>query len=250
MDKKIKTIIIDDESLARQIIRKYLSAHNDIELLEECSNGFEGVKKINELNPDLVFLDIQMPKLNGFEMLELIDNPPVIIFTTAFDQYAIRAFEVNAVDYLLKPFSTERFEEALEKARLHLKNKPAQAGIVKDLIKHSQETTEYLERIVIKDGSKIHIIPVDNVKYIEAQDDYVMVHSNEGNFLKQKTMKYFEEHLSPDDFLRIHRSYIVSIQQIKKIELVEKETYKVILADGSGVPVSKSGYEKLKKIYK
>src|SRR5512135_616907 len=160
MDKKLTVIIIDDETLGRQIVRKYLSVHNDIEILAECSNGFEGVKKINELNPDLVFLDIQMPRLNGFEMLELLDKPPVIIFTTAYDQYAIKAFEVNAADYLLKPFSSGRFEEALEKARQLFKNKLQHSEIVKELIKHTQETAEYLERIVIKDGTKIHIIPV------------------------------------------------------------------------------------------
>jgi two-component system, LytTR family, response regulator len=250
MDKRISAIIIDDESLGRQIVRKYLSSHSEIEISEECSNGFEGVKKINELNPDIVFLDIQMPKLTGFEMLELIDKPPVIIFTTAYDQYAIKAFEVNAADYLLKPFSSERFEEALFKAKSHLKNKGKQGQIVKELIKHNLEATEYLERIVVKDGSKIHIVPVDSVKYIEAQDDYVLIHSAEGNLLKQKTMKYFEEHLPREDFIRIHRSYMISVPSIKKIELVEKETYKVILDDGSGLPVSKSGYEKLKAIIK
>jgi two-component system LytT family response regulator len=248
MDKKITAIIIDDESLGRQIVSKYLSGHNEIEILAECSNGFEGVKKINELGPDLVFLDIQMPKLNGFEMLELLEKPPVIIFTTAYDQYAIKAFEVNAADYLLKPFSYVRFEEALERAQLLLKNKSQHTEIVKELIRHNQETSEILERVVVKDGPRIHIIPVDTIIYIEANDDYVMIHSSEGKMLKQKTMKYFEEHLSPDDFLRIHRSYIVSIPHIKKIELVEKETYKLYLDDGTGLPVSKSGYEKLKSI--
>lgn len=248
MNNKITAVIIDDETLGRQIVKKYISGQNDIEVIAECSNGFEGVKKINELNPDLVFLDIQMPKLNGFEMLELLDKHPVIIFTTAYDQYAIRAFEVNAADYLLKPFSPERFEEALDKARLLLKNRGRQDEIVRDLIKHNQDTIEYLERIVVKEGPKIHIIPVESVIYIEAQDDYVMIHSKEGNLLKQKTMKYFEEHLPPEDFLRIHRSYIVSIPRIKKIELVEKETYRLFLNDGTGLPVSKSGYEKLKSI--
>jgi two-component system LytT family response regulator len=248
MDKEITAVIIDDESLGRQIVRKYLSEHNDIRVLAECSNGFDGVKKINELNPDLVFLDIQMPKLNGFEMLELLDKPPAIIFTTAYDQYAIKAFEVNAADYLLKPFSSERFEEALEKAKYQLKNKSQHGEIVKDLIRHNQDSAEYLERIVVKDGPKIHIIPVESVRYIEAQDDYVMIHSGEGKLLKQRTMKYFEEHLNPADFLRIHRSYIVAIPLIKKIELVEKETYKLFLDDGIGLPVSKSGYNKLKGI--
>jgi len=250
MDTKIKTIIIDDESLARQIIKKYLSKHSDVELMCECSNGFEGIKMINEMNPNLIFLDIQMPKLNGFEMLELLDNPPVIIFTTAFDQFAIRAFQVNAADYLLKPFSPERFEEAISKAKFHLKNKSVQQKIVKELIHHNEKSGEYLERIVVKDGSKIHIIPVDSVKYLEAQDDYVMIHSAEGKFLKQKTMKFFEEHLPSEDFLRIHRSYMVSVTCIKKIELVEKDSYKVILDEGTGLPVSKSGYDKLKKLFK
>ncbi len=248
MEKKITAVIIDDETLGRQIVRKYLSAYDEFEIAAECSNGFEGVKKINELDPDIVFLDIQMPKLNGFEMLELLDKPPVIIFTTAYDQYAIQAFEVNAADYLLKPFSAERFDEALNKARLHYKNKSQRSGIVQGLIRHNQESAEYLERIVVKDGPKIHIIPVDSISYIEAQDDYVMIHSKEGNLLKQKTMKYFEEHLPPDDFLRIHRSYIAAVTHIKKIELVEKESYKLFLDDGTGLPVSKSGYEKLKSI--
>ncbi len=248
MKEKISTVIIDDESLGRQIVRKYLTSHSDFEITAECSNGFEGVKKINELNPDIVFLDIQMPKLTGFEMLELLDNPPVIIFTTAYDQYAIKAFEVNAADYLLKPFSAERFGEALKKAKLLLKNKSRGSEIISGLITHTQETTDYLERIVIKDGSKIHIIPVDTISCIEAQDDYVMIHSSVGSLLKQKTMKYFEEHLSPDDFLRIHRSYIAAISRIKKIELVEKESYQLILDDGTRLPVSKSGYDKLKSI--
>jgi two-component system LytT family response regulator len=248
MDNKITAVIIDDESLGRQIVRRYLSSYDDVEIAAECSNGFEGVKKINELDPDLVFLDIQMPKLNGFEMLELLDKSPAIIFTTAYDQYAIKAFEVNAADYLLKPFSAERFREALEKAKLLLKNKTRGNAILRDLITHTQKTVEYLERIVIKDGSKIHIIPVESVSYIEAQDDYVMIHSAEGNLLKQKTMKYFEEHLSPADFLRIHRTYIVSIPRIQKIELIEKETYKLFLNDGTSLPVSKSGYEKLRNI--
>jgi len=248
MEKKISVVIIDDESLGRQIVRKFLDSRDDFEIAAECSNGFEGVKKINELKPDIVFLDIQMPKLTGFEMLELLDSPPVIIFTTAYDQYAIKAFEVNAADYLLKPFSAERFEEALEKAELLLKNKSRGNEIISGLITHTQETTEYLERIVVKDGSRIHIIPVDTISYIEAQDDYVMIHSSEGSLLKQKTMKYFEEHLPPDDFLRIHRSYIAAIPHIKKIELVEKESYRLILDDGTKLPVSRSGYERLKSL--
>ena len=248
MSDNFTSIIVDDETLAREITKKYLSEHNEISISAECSNGFDAIKKINELSPDLIFLDIQMPKLNGFEMLELLENPPVIIFTTAFDQFALKAFEANAADYLLKPFSRERFDEAIQKALLHLRNKSNQSIIVKKLIEQNDDKKEFLERIVIKNGPKIVIVSVDNVQFIEAQDDYVMVHSSEGKFLKQKTMKFFEEHLDPKNFIRIHRSYIVAVNGIKKIELLEKESYQVILEDKSAVPMSKTGYEKLKEI--
>jgi two-component system LytT family response regulator len=181
-------------------------------------------------------------------MLELLENPPVIIFTTAYDQFALKAFEANAADYLLKPYSRERFDEAIQKALVHLQSKTPQTALVKKLIEQNDGKNEFLERIVIKNGPKISIIPVQDVNYLEAQDDYVMVHSSEGKFLKQKTMKFFDQHLDPKDFIRVHRSYIVAIKGIKKIELLEKETYKVILQDKSSVPVSKSGYEKLKEI--
>ncbi len=246
--KKIKSVIIDDEKLAREIIKNYLNDNDKIELVSECSNGFDGIKVINDLKPDLIFLDIQMPKINGFEMLELLDEPPVIIFTTAFDQYALKAFEVNAIDYLLKPFSRERFDEALNKAYLRIKDKSKSTGAIKNLIAQNESTTQYLERIVIKDGPKISIVPTGSIKYLEAQDDYVMIYSDEGKFLKQKTMKYFEEHLNSKDFVRIHRSYIASIKRLKKIELLEKETYQIILEDKTSLPVSKSGYDKLKDI--
>jgi two-component system LytT family response regulator len=189
-----------------------------------------------------------MPKLNGFEMLELLENPPVIIFTTAFDQFALKAFEANAADYLLKPYSRERFDEAIQKAYLRLRSKTPQTGLIKKLIEQNDEKKEFLERIVIKNGPKISIIPVEDVNYLEAQDDYVMIFSSKGKFLKQKTMKFFDEHLDPKDFIRVHRSYIVAVKGIKKIELLEKESYQVILQDKTAVPVSKSGYDKLKEI--
>jgi two-component system LytT family response regulator len=247
---KIRAIIIDDEKLARSIISNYLKDNPDIELIDECSNGFEGIKKINELKPDLVFLDIQMPKISGFEMLELIEKPPVIIFTTAFDQFALKAFEVNAADYLLKPFSHDRFNEGLDKALIRLKDRTGKSAIIKNLILQNDLKVEFLERVVIKDGPKISVVQVDDIKYLEAQDDYIMIHSGEGKFLKQKTMKYFEEHLNPADFVRIHRSYIASVKRIKKIELLEKESYQIILEDKSTLPVSKSGYDKIKEIFK
>jgi two-component system LytT family response regulator len=246
--ENLRAIIIDDEHLAREVLKKYLSGYDNIELAAECSNGFEGIKEINEQKPDIIFLDVQMPKINGFEMLELLDDPPVIIFTTAFDQYALKAFEANAVDYLLKPFSKERFDEAIERAYLFVNKRPENKEAVSRLSEHIDKETESLERVIIKDGSKISIVPAENIKWIEAQDDYVMIHTAEGKFLKQKTMKYFEAHLSPDNFVRIHRSYIVSVNEIKNIELLEKESYQIHLKDGDKLPVSKTGYSKLKEI--
>ncbi len=246
--EKLTVIIIDDETLAREIIKKYLTSNEEFELIGECVNGFEGLKRISEDKPDIIFLDIQMPKINGFEMLELLDEPPVIIFTTAFDQYALKAFEVNAADYLLKPFSIERFNEALDKAKVLFREKSKQSEIIKNLITHRDNSIEHLERIVIKDGSKINIVPVSEINWIEAQDDYVMIHALSGKYLKQKTMKYFEEHLNPNEFVRIHRSYIAALNQIKKIELLEKESYQVTLEDNSKLTMSKNGYDKLKRL--
>lgn len=245
---KIKTLIIDDEQLGRDLIKAYLNKHETIEVLAECSNGFDGIKQINELKPDLIFLDIQMPKLTGFEMLELIEKPPVIIFTTAYDQYALKAFEVNATDYLLKPFSEERFNEALEKATKLLSNKILSEAKFNNLLKVADSRTESLERIVVKNQQKITLIPVEEIKYIEAQDDYTMLYTQKGNFLKQKTMKYFEENLNPKDFIRIHRSYIIKLSLLKQIDLLEKESYQVVLHDGKKLPVSKNGYAKLKEL--
>jgi two-component system LytT family response regulator len=248
--EKIKTIIIDDERLAREIIKSYLKKYNNVELLSECSDGFDGIKQINDLRPDLIFLDIQMPKLTGFEMLELLDEPPIIIFTTAFDQYALKAFEVNATDYLLKPFSEVRFTEALNKAIKLITNIPPVKQELDGLVKSVEKRNEFLDRVIIKSGQKIQIIPIEVIKYIEAQDDYTMLYTEKGNFLKQKTMKYFDEYLNHAEFIRIHRSYIVKLSAIKQIELFEKESYRVLLNDGVKLPVSKSGYQNLKEIFK
>ncbi len=244
-----KVLIIDDEKLAREITKRYLADNKEIEIIGEASNGFDAIKIINEQKPDLIFLDIQMPKLTGFEMLDLIDNPPVIIFTTAYDNYALQAFEANAVDYLLKPFSKERFEEALQKAFVYLRDKLKQNSI-QNLIKHNDETKRFINRVVIKDGPKINIVPIDKIRWLEAQDDYVMIHSDEGKLLKQKTMKYFENHLDPKYFVRIHRSYIVNIDFINHLELNEKESYRIILKNNNPLPVSKTGLSKLKGVIK
>ena len=242
----MKAVIVDDEHLAREIIKKYLSAKDDIEVVAECSNGFDAVKEITEKKPDLVFLDIQMPKLNGFEMLELLDEHPAIIFTTAFDNYAIKAFEVNAVDYLLKPFSEERFNEALNKVVERIQKKVYENENVDKLIE--DQLPELLERIVVKDGSKITIIPVETLKWLEAQDDYVRIHSEGGRFMKKKTMKFFEDHLNNNMFIRIHRSSIININFIKQMELYEKDSYRVILKDETKLSVSKTGLQRLKEI--
>jgi two-component system LytT family response regulator len=246
MSEKIRTIVIDDERLAREITKGYLSKHPQIEIIAECSNGFDAIKKINEDKPDLIFLDIQMPKISGFEMLELLDDPPAIIFTTAYDQYAIKAFEVSAVDYLLKPFSEERFNDALKKSYSLIKDKFQQNSTIKNIIDHHDERIEFLDRVVIKDGSKISIVPVETIKWIEAQDDYVMINAEQGRFLKKKTMKFFENHLDENMFIRIHRSYIINADFIQHLEQKGKESYQLILKNGRELPVSKTGLSKLK----
>ena len=246
MENKITAIIIDDESLARKITRGYLSKHPNVEILDECSNGFDAIKKINELKPDLIFLDIQMPKINGFEMLELLEQPPVIIFTTAYDHYAIKAFEVNAADYLLKPFSEERFNDALTRSFKHLNDRFEHDSAIKNIIEHNDKKIEFLERVVIKDGSKITILPVETIKWLEAQDDYVMINSDKGRFLKQKTMKYFENHLDENSFVRIHRSYMINVDYIQHLEQTSKDSYQLILKNGKQLPVSKTGLSKLR----
>lgn len=250
MNEQITTLIIDDEKLARDIVKKYLQQNEKIKLVGECSNGFEGIKSINELKPDLVFLDIQMPKITGFEMLELLDEKPEIIFTTAFDQYAIKAFEVNAIDYLLKPFSLDRFNDAVNKIVDKFVNSPKEKSNYENLITKVSELNDSLNRIVVKTNQKIVIIPVEKISHIEAQDDYVMIYSELGKFLKQKTMKFYEEHLDQNEFIRVHRSYIVNINEVKQVELFEKESYKISLMDGTKIPVSKSGYSKIKDISK
>ncbi len=245
----IRAIIIEDEQPARELIKHYLSNNTDIMLLGEFSDGFAGLKAINELKPDLVFLDVQMPKLTGFELLELIDETPQIIFTTAFDQFAIKAFEQNAVDYLLKPYSQERFNQALKKVSTTIPNKLENKQITK-LSAHVSEQAEMLDRVVVKTGSKIKVIPVDQILYVESQDDYVMIYCAEGKYLKQQTMRYFEQHLDKGKFLRIHRSYIVNIDTIKQLELYEKNSYVVVLANGAKLKVSDSGYKLLKIVMK
>lgn len=241
-----KVIIIDDEPLARSIVIEYLQQYPDLVVSQVCNNGYEGVKAIQQYKPDLIFLDIQMPKINGFEMLELVENPPAVIFATAFDEYAIKAFESHAIDYLLKPFTAERFDKAIKKWR-DQKGKTNEKQ-TQELLSDVSLISPQNQRIVIKDGSKIKIIPIQDVFYLEAADDFVKVFTKEGYFLKNKTMSHFEEALDPNQFVRSHRSYIINIQQITRIDPYEKDSHVAVLRSGAKVPVSRTGYPKLKAI--
>ncbi|GAA4512035.1 LytR/AlgR family response regulator transcription factor [Sphingobacterium thermophilum] len=240
----IKAIIIDDEPLARMIIHEYLQKQEGIEVVAECGDGFEGAKAIQQFKPDLVFLDIQMPKLTGFEMLEIIDELPHIIFTTAFEEYALKAFEKNAVDYLLKPISEDRFNQAIQKFYSLYNTQQKQESI--NALKQDLEE-ETLERIVVKNGTQIKLIPVQQIIFLEAYDDYVKIHTKDGMYLKNKTMSSFEKQLDPKQFVRVHRSYIIKVDQLSKIEPMEKDSYKAILLNGEKVSISKSGYARLKQ---
>jgi two-component system LytT family response regulator len=242
----MKVIIIDDEPLARSVVVEYLQYHPELVLAQVCGDGFEGVKAIQQYKPDLIFLDVQMPKINGFEMLELLDSPPDVIFTTAFDEYAIKAFETHAVDYLLKPFSRDRFDKAIQKWK-EQKNLPV-IKTTQNLLDDVALSPSQNERIVIKDGSKIKIIPVQDIYYLEAADDFVKVHTKEGYFLKNKTMGHFEQVLDTAQFVRSHRSFIVNIHQITRIDPYEKDNHVAILKSGAKVPVSRTGYPKLKAV--
>ena len=240
----IKVIIIDDEPLARSIVREYLEQHNDINIVTECGDGFEGVKAITQYEPDLIFLDIQMPKINGFEMLELLDKRPSVIFTTAFDEYAIKAFDIHAVDYLLKPFNKERFDKALERWRAL---QPA-ADKTPELLNTIDEQEQHPQRVVIKLNNKIKIIPFADIIFIEAAEDYVFIHTAEGRFMKHKTMTFFENALDKNIYVRCHRSFIVNVQLINRLEVYEKDSHVAILTTGAKVQVSKSGYQRLKSV--
>jgi two-component system, LytTR family, response regulator len=246
----IRAVIVDDEELARYLLREYLNQAGGVEVIAECANGFEAVKAIAERKPDLVFLDVQMPKLDGFEVLELIDPSVAVIYVTAYDQYAMRAFDAHAVDYLLKPFSQDRFKKALERARQRL-GEPAPA--VKrvsgtELSAAARPPEQKLERIVVKDGAKVHIIPLEKLDYVEAQDDYVALRSEKKNYLKQQTISSVETQLDPKKFVRIHRSYIVNLERIARIEPYTKDSRVAVLTDGTQLPVSRSGHARLKEL--
>jgi two-component system, LytTR family, response regulator len=243
--KKWKALIVDDEELARKLLREMLSSHPEIEIAGECGNGMEAVKAAAETKPDLLFLDVQMPKLSGFDVLELIERGGVsVIFVTAYDQYAMKAFDVHAVDYLLKPFSRERFEAALERAK-RAKSIKVDAA---ELAVATRPAGQYAERIVVKDGTKVSLIPVGKLDYAEALDDYVSLASEGKKHLKQQTISGLELMLDPALFVRIHRSYVVNLERVSRIEPYGKDTRVAILANGVRLPVSRAGYGRLKKL--
>jgi two-component system LytT family response regulator len=238
-------IIVDDEAPARSIIRQYLGRHANVEVIGECANGFDAIKMVRDLNPNLMFLDIQMPKVSGLELLEVLEDAPQVIFTTAYDEYALKAFELNAVDYLLKPFSLERFDAALNKALERLAGGlPAQRPPVEEI---RNENPEKLNRIVVKKGSSISVIPVSDILFLEAQEEYVMIYSVQGRFMKHQTMHYYESHLPENEFVRIHRSYIANITKISKLEPYDKDSYIAVMPPDHRLRISRTGYRKLRE---
>ena len=252
MSDKLRIVIVDDEPLARAVLREYAVADPEIEIVADCANGFEAVKAVADFAPDLVLLDVQMPKLDGFEVLELLGKDQAVVFVTAYDQYALRAFEVHAVDYLLKPFSEERFAEALERTRERLRamrtaDEP-QALDVDALVAQARPRQGPLERVLIRDGAQVHVIPVNRLDYVEAQDDYVSFKADGKQYLKDQTLANVEASLDPACFVRIHRSYILNIERIARVELYAKDSRVAILRDGTRLPVSRAGYARLSKL--
>jgi two-component system LytT family response regulator len=245
-EQLINAVVVDDEELARAVVKEHLEPHHDIKMAAECANGFDAVKAVNELKPDLLFLDIQMPKLDGFEVMELLDPQPTVIFVTAYDQYALKAFEVHAVDYLLKPFSRERFEEAVLRAKARLSQGGGSKILAADL-SNTAKSDWPLDRIVVKDGSKVTLIPLANLDYIQAQDDYVLLKTPEKGHLKQQTITSLEQRLDPERFLRIHRSFIIQLDRLVRLEQTETESWVAVLNGGPRLPVSKTGYARLKE---
>ncbi len=245
-DGTLRVVVVDDEEPARLALRQALERVGDVEILAECATGFEAVKAVGELMPDLLLLDVQMPKLDGFEVLELLGRSVPVVFTTAYDQYALRAFDVHAVDYLLKPFSEERFAEALSRVRARLATKEDMP--VEALVNDARPRTGPLERVLIRDGSQVHVLPVDKIDFVEAQDDYVCFKCEGKDYLKDQTMGALEAQLDPTRFVRIHRSYLLNIERIARVELYAKDSRVAILRDGRRLPVSRAGYARLAKL--
>jgi two-component system LytT family response regulator len=248
MPNKIRSLVVDDEALAREALKDILSQLDDIEMVGECSNGFEVVKEVGEKKPDLIFLDIQMPKLDGFDVVELLgEESPFIIFVTAYDEYAIRAFETHALDYLMKPVRAERLQQALDRVRELMKLKIPQTTDV--LIQSHKNQFIPISRILVRYGLEVFIIPVEDITHIQAEDDYVRIFTSEKSYLKQERMNRLEQVLDPWSFCRIHRSYILNINYLSKIEPHSKDSKIAILKNKTSLPISRSGYDQLMKLF-
>lgn len=243
---RLRVIVVDDEALARAYLRELLTAHPDIDIVAECSNGIEAVRACAETHPDLLLLDIQMPKIDGFDVIELIGRPIPVVFVTAYDEFAVRAFEVHAVDYLLKPFGPERLADALGRARARLAavEPPPLAG----LVSHAQAARTPLSRLLIRDRADVHVVPVERIDYIEAQDDYVAVRTEGRSLLKEQPLASLETLLDPNRFVRIHRRYLLNLTRLARIEQSETERRVAVLRDGTELPISRTGYARLRQL--
>ena len=239
----LRIAIVDDEDLARAVVREYLTGIPDVAIVAECANGFEAVKAVSELQPDLLILDVQMPKLTGFEVLELVGRDVAVVFVTAYDQYAIRAFEVHAVDYLLKPFSAERLAAAIDRVRERLGH--GDLIPARELAAAAQPAQGHTRRVLVRDGSRVHVLPVEKIEYVQAQDDYVCFRCEGKEYLKEQTLGDLETTLDPAKFVRIHRSFILNLDRLARVELDERENRIAILNDGKRLPISRSGYTRL-----
>jgi two-component system, LytTR family, response regulator len=242
--QSLRVLVVDDEDPARAILSEYLSRESGIEIVGQCRNGFEAVKAVAQLQPDLVFLDVQMPKLSGFEVLELIGRDVPVVFVTAFDEYAVRAFEVNAVDYLLKPVAPERVTAALGRARERLGPQPKMP--VPEIVRAAQPPGARMERLVVRQGANVVVIPLGDLDYAVAQDDYVGLHVKGKEYLKPQTLADLESSLDPKRFVRIHRSYLMNLDRLARLESEGGEVKTALLTDGTRLPVSRSGYARLK----
>src|SRR3954468_3866301 len=242
----LRIAIVDDEELARAVVREYLAGIADVEIVAECANGFEAVKVVSDLQPDLLILDVQMPKLNGFEVLELVGRDVAVVFVTAFDEYAIRAFAVHAVDYLLKPFAAERLAEAIDRARERLgRGDPLP---VQQLAASAQPPQGYARRVLVRDGPRVHVLPVEKIDYAQAQDDYVCFRCEGKEYLKEQTLGDVERVLDPAKFVRIHRSFVLNLDRLARVETDERENRVAILSDGKHLPISRAGYTRLNEL--
>ena len=244
----LRVVIVDDEVPARVLLREYLSDEADVEIVAECANGFDAVKAVADKNPDLLLLDVQMPKLDGFEVLELVGHQTAVIFTTAYDEYALRAFDVHAVDYLLKPFGQNRLHEALERARARLARRATPSVAPPAIAAAARAPGTWLSRVVIRDGVEVHVVPIDNIDYVEAQDDYIAVWSGGRSLLKEQPLGDLERQLDPRRFVRIHRSYVLNLDRLVRLEAAGKDSRTAVLRDGRSLPVSRSGYARLQEL--